>query len=141
MRVVLTSYGTHGDILPFVGIGKELLALGHEPVLAASTYFEPLARAHGLAFAPVAPHHADQDRDLGMDNTERLARAFHPVKGGLRFTGGKMTFPYMDQIIDELDQACAGADLMLASPSTPWAYMVAHKRQLPWHSVHLHAMA
>lgn len=139
MRVVLTSYGTHGDILPFVGIGKELIDLGHQAVLAASSYYEPLARAHGLEFAPVAPHHADLDRDLGIDHTARQAQAFHPFKGGFRYTAQKLMLPYLDQIFDELDAACVGADLLVAQPTTPWAHMIAHKRQLPWRSVLLQA--
>lgn len=139
MRVVLTSYGTHGDILPFVGIGKELQTLGHQAVLAASSYYEPLARAHGLEFAPVAPHHADLDRDLGIDHSARQAQAFHPFKGGLRYTAQKLVLPYLEQIFEELDAACAGADLLVAQPTTPWAHMVAHKRQLPWRSVLLQA--
>lgn len=139
MRVVLTSYGTHGDILPFVGIGKELIAQGHQAVLAASSYYEPLARLHGLEFAPVAPHHADLDRDLGIDHTARQAQAFHPFKGGFKFTAQKLMLPYLDQIFEELDAACVGADLLVAQPTTPWAHMVAHKRQLPWRSVLLQA--
>ena len=51
-RVVLAAWGSHGDILPFVGLGKQLLALGHRPVLAASSHYQSLARDHGLDFAP-----------------------------------------------------------------------------------------
>lgn len=137
-RIVLTSFGTHGDIIPFVGIGKHLLTLGHRPVLAASSYFEPLARAHGLEFAPVAPHHDQLDRDLGIDNAERMQRAFRPT--GAKFIFDKMVFPYLDQICDELDAACVGADMLVSQATTPWAYLIAHKRQLHWKTVLLQAM-
>ena len=33
-RIVLTTFGTHGDVVPFIGLAKQLQALGHRPVLA-----------------------------------------------------------------------------------------------------------
>ncbi|MDE2400656.1 MAG: glycosyltransferase [Burkholderiales bacterium] len=138
-RIVLTTFGTHGDIVPFIGLGKALKALGHHPVLATSSYFEPLAREHGIEFAPAAPHHSQLDKDLGMDQGERLRRVFQPVVGG-KFMMEKMIYPYMDQICSELDAACEGADLLVAPPTTPWAHMVAFKRKMPWKSVIVQAI-
>ena len=50
MHVLLISIGTGGDILPYVGLGVELLSRGHTAALVASEDYEPLARRHGLGF-------------------------------------------------------------------------------------------
>jgi rhamnosyltransferase subunit B len=138
-RIVLTTFGTHGDIVPFIGLAKALQTHGHRPVLATSRYFEALIKEHGVEFAPAAPHHHQHDQDLGMNQAERLKRAFHPLWGG-KFVMEKLVYPYMDQICDELDAACEGADLLVAPPTTPWAHMIAHKRSLPWTSLILQAL-
>lgn len=133
-RIVLAAWGSHGDVLPFVGLGKQLRALGHQPVLAASTHYQALAQAHGLAFAPVAPHHTQWAQDLGLSINEVLRRAFDPWTGAL-FLIKKLMLPYAEQTFNDLDAACAGADLLIAHPSVPQANLVAHKRRLPWHSM------
>lgn len=133
-RIVLAAWGSHGDVLPFVGLGKQLRALGHQPVLAASTHYQSLAQAHGLAFAPVAPHHAQWSRDLGLSINEVLQRAFDPWTGAL-FLIKKLMLPYAEQTFRDLDAACEGADLLIAHPSVPQANLVAHKRRMPWHSM------
>ncbi len=33
-RIVLTSFGSHGDLNPFMGLALALRERGHEPVLA-----------------------------------------------------------------------------------------------------------
>ncbi len=138
-HIVLTTFGTHGDIVPFIGIAKQLQALGHRPVLATSSFFAPLAAQHGVEFHPVAPHHSQHDKDLGLLQTERLQKAFHPLTGG-KFVMEKLVYPYMDQICDELAQACEGADLLVAPPTTPWAHLVAHRVGMPWKSLIVQAL-
>ncbi len=138
-RIVLTTFGTHGDIVPFIGIAKQLQALGHRPVLATSSFFAPLAAEHGIDFSPVAPHHSQHDKDLGINQSERLKKAFHPLLGG-KFVMEKLVYPYLDQICDELAAACQGADLLVAPPTTPWAHLVAHKTGVPWKSLIVQAL-
>jgi len=52
LRVVLSTRGTLGDIAPFLGLAKQLKALGHRPVLAACRSHEKLAREHGIDLHP-----------------------------------------------------------------------------------------
>jgi rhamnosyltransferase subunit B len=49
-RVLLHCVGSAGDVLPFIAIGRHLLAGGAEVTLATSAYFEPQARAAGVPF-------------------------------------------------------------------------------------------
>lgn len=138
-RIVLNTFGTHGDILPFVGIAKQLQALGHRPVIATSTLYEPLMRSHGVDFLPVGPHFSDVERDLGIDLAAIMKMAFDPLKGGA-FLLQKMVLPYFEQNYEELKVACEGADMLISQPTTATAFLVALKRGLPWRTVVLQPM-
>ena len=54
MHAILNPVGSHGDVHPFVGLGRELLARGHSVTLVTAEPFRPLAEAHGFAFAPTS---------------------------------------------------------------------------------------
>jgi UDP:flavonoid glycosyltransferase YjiC (YdhE family) len=52
MKFVLASYGTRGDIEPFVAVGRELLRRGHEVCMAASPDQVGFVEAAGLVAVP-----------------------------------------------------------------------------------------
>ena len=53
-RILLTPVGTHGDVLPFLELGRALAARGHEVVLVTAAPFAGAAARAGLAFHPTA---------------------------------------------------------------------------------------
>ncbi|WP_298489952.1 glycosyltransferase [uncultured Chloroflexus sp.] len=53
MRVLMFTYGSRGDVQPFVALGATLRAAGHQPVLAAPARFSQLAAEHQIAFVPL----------------------------------------------------------------------------------------
>ena len=53
-RIAILTYGTRGDVEPFVALGVGLSAAGHTVRLAAPAPFAALARGRGLEFAPLA---------------------------------------------------------------------------------------
>ena len=73
-RIVLTAWGSYGDINPYVGLALELKARGHEPVLAAPAYYRSLAEREGIAFHAVRP-------DIDPGNSDIVARIMHPRRG------------------------------------------------------------
>lgn len=133
-RVVLTTFGTHGDLVPFIGIAKALQALGHRPVIATSDHNKPAIEAHGIEHAPAAPHDSAHNRDTGLTQQQRIQKAFHPLTGG-QYVMDTLVYPYMDEICEELAAACEGADLLVAPPTTSWAHLVAARCGLPWKSL------
>ena len=53
MRVLLSTYGSRGDVEPMVGLAAQSRALGVEmPMCASPAFVEPLARV-GVALVPV----------------------------------------------------------------------------------------
>jgi len=50
VRVVVQAVGSAGDVYPFVALGRELVARGHEVRLATNGAFRAVAEAAGLGF-------------------------------------------------------------------------------------------
>lgn len=50
MNVLLVTIGSHGDVHPFVGLGRALKARGHRVTLVTAPHFEAMARDAGLDF-------------------------------------------------------------------------------------------
>lgn len=53
MKILLAAAGSHGDVLPFIGLGRELQARGHQVCLFASGPFAAMAAEAGLPFVEV----------------------------------------------------------------------------------------
>jgi UDP:flavonoid glycosyltransferase YjiC (YdhE family) len=53
MKILIVAAGSHGDVLPFVGLGRELQGRGHEVRLFASGTFAPMAAQAALPFVDV----------------------------------------------------------------------------------------
>ena len=52
MRFILTPVGSHGDVHPYVGIGRRLKERGHDVVLMSAGAFAEVAHTAGLDFIP-----------------------------------------------------------------------------------------
>lgn len=53
MRILIAGAGSHGDVLPFIAIGREMSARGHEVFFFGNPYFREHVAGVGLAFVPV----------------------------------------------------------------------------------------
>ncbi|MGU3663233.1 glycosyltransferase [Methylobacterium sp. A49B] len=78
MEIALVAVGTHGDVLPFIALGHELLARGHGVSLAAPAPFEAMARRAGLAFQPLGST-ADYDAVIRQPDLWHPRRGFKPM--------------------------------------------------------------
>src|SRR2546427_6596079 len=52
-NILITAFGSVGDVLPFIGIGGELRKRGHAVTFIGNPYFEPHASKAGLSFSAV----------------------------------------------------------------------------------------
>jgi UDP:flavonoid glycosyltransferase YjiC (YdhE family) len=76
VRALLVTTGSHGDINPFLALGRALAARGHQPVLMTNPYYEGQAREAGLDFRGVGEHFDLKRLD------ELMPDIMHPWKGG-----------------------------------------------------------
>src|SRR5712671_5718242 len=54
-RIVLTTFGSLGDLHPYIAVALGLKARGHEAVLATSECYRQKIEALGLGFRPLRP--------------------------------------------------------------------------------------
>lgn len=68
MRILIQTFGSAGDVHPFIAVGKGLRARGHDVRLWANEWFRPVVEAAGLSFrfaGEAAEYEAAQtDEDL-----------------------------------------------------------------------------
>ena len=72
-KIILSTLGSHGDIHPFIALGKALKSRGYAPVLATTDLYRDMAEREGLAFFAVRPRQDDILQSLGL-TIEQLAR-------------------------------------------------------------------
>jgi len=54
MKVALVTFGTRGDVQPFVALAQGLARAGHEVFLVAPANFAGLAETYGIPFRPMS---------------------------------------------------------------------------------------
>lgn len=127
-RIVLSTFGSFGDVHPYVAIALELKARGHTPVIATSEAYREKMDAQGIEFWPVRPEMPsfDQPEELG-----RLAEeVMDPREGTERVM--QMLLPHLREIYEDLSVAVDGADLLLTHPLPLVGPIVAQIQRLPW---------
>jgi rhamnosyltransferase subunit B len=132
-RIVITSWGSFGDVYPYVGLARALQSRGHRPVLAVPRYYAPIIEREGLECRPVGP-------DVDPNDRAMFARVMHPTKGPEAIVRD-WVMPAVSKTYAELTAAAHDADLIVSHPATYAAPILAEKRGLPWVSTVLSPMS
>src|SRR5829696_1576427 len=123
-RVVITTFGSFGDLNPYLGLALGLKARGHDPAIATAEFYRPFVEAEGVGFRPIRP-------DVDHHETEAVRRIMKP-----RRTPGylmkKLLFPRLQESYEDLSEATRGADVLLTHPLTFAGPLVAEKVSIPW---------
>jgi UDP:flavonoid glycosyltransferase YjiC (YdhE family) len=128
-RVLLATFGSLGDLHPFVALALALRARGHVPVIATHEPHRAKVEAEGIAFAPMRP-----DPNALRDDPTAMRRVWGPLSGPA-FLLRDLVMGHLRESFEDLDAAADGCDLVVSHPITPAAPLVAQRRRLPWVSV------
>lgn len=132
-KIVLTSFGSHGDVNPYIGLALALRARGHEAVLAMPAVYRRAAEREDFAFRAVRP-------DVDIHDREFAARIMDPVHG-TDVTFGEIIIPGLAETTADLEAAVADADLLVTHPASLAGPIVAEEREMPWVSTVLAPMS
>src|SRR5262247_1259445 len=127
MRIVLSTFGSFGDVHPYMAIGLELKARGHQVVIATMELYREKIEGVGLEIAPVRPKLSpprEQDEEL-------LNKILHPRKGP-QYLLEQIIFPAVRDSYDDLLLAVSGADLLVTHPAAPAGPLVGRKTGMKW---------
>src|SRR5215216_756066 len=64
MKITILTYGSRGDVQPFLALSLELRKRGHSVRLAAPFRFKSFVEEHGIDFVPIAGDPEDLSRRL-----------------------------------------------------------------------------
>ena len=123
MRILITTFGTHGDIQPYIALGKGLVGAGYEVALGTSQGYRSLVEEHHLLYAYL-------DTDL-LELTQNVLGE----SSGTGSTLGSLSqmFPAIRKMMDNEWQAARDfqPDLMIYHPKCLGSLHVAEKLDIP----------
>jgi UDP:flavonoid glycosyltransferase YjiC (YdhE family) len=132
-RIVITSFGSLGDIYPYIALARRLRQRGHDAFIATSAYYRQLIEAEGVPFSPVRPDVDPEDRAL----IRRLMTSRH----GPEILVRECLLPHLRHSYTDLTAAASGADLLVTHPITFAGPLVAERQRIPWVSTVLAPMS
>lgn len=127
-RVVLATFGTLGDIHPFVALAKALQARGAHPVIATSAMHRALIEAEGIAFAPMRPDESDIARAHGLD----IAGVFRRMGASPFFLLDEIYLRFLGETYADVLAAASGAQALVVHSLLNGAQLAAERTGLPW---------
>jgi rhamnosyltransferase subunit B len=126
-RIVLTTFGSLGDLHPYVAIALGLRARGHEAVLATGECYRRKIEALGLGFRAVRP-------DCDWVNDAAVMRRFMHPRWGLIRVLRELVLPALKESYADARAAAEGADLLVANQAAFAFRLAAEKVGIPWAS-------
>lgn len=126
-RILIATFGSLGDLHPFVALGHALAREGFAPVIATSAAYMDYIRGERLDFAPIRPDADDLMTRLGMD----LGEIGRRMAEDDRFLFDTLIFPHLRESFDDLFAAAEGAVAVVAHSLAFAARIAAEARGLP----------
>lgn len=127
-RIVLTTFGSFGDLHPYLALAFELQARGHHPVIATSDIYRTRVESLGIEFhstRPQLPTIDDPRMRVVLDNVM-------DTKRGPEYMLREVLLPHVRGAYEDLSAAVLGADLLVTHPITFAAPLVAQVTGIPW---------
>lgn len=126
-RIVLATFGSLGDLHPFLALAIELAARGHRVAIATHEVYRSKIEAEGIGFFPVRPDGTPDDREL-------IAYAMDVKKGPERVLR-EIVLPVLRESYEDMIAAARGADLLVSHPLTFAVPVAAEALGIRWASV------
>jgi UDP:flavonoid glycosyltransferase YjiC (YdhE family) len=127
MRIVFTTFGSLGDLHPYVAIALGLQTRGHDVIVATGECYRRKIEALTLSFRPVRP-----DCDWLADPA--VVRRMTHHRWGLVRVIRELLLPVLRESYEDTLAAAEEADLLVSMQATYASRLVAEKLRIPWAS-------
>lgn len=125
MKIVLSTFGSLGDLHPLLALAIELRMRGHEIVINSLEAYREKIAALGFEFLPLRP-------DLDPERDRHLAREIMDAKKGSEKLLREILIPNIRPMYEDLMKAVDGADLLISGEVVFPASSVAEKTGIKW---------
>lgn len=125
-KILLTTYGSYGDLHPFIAMGKVLSKNNYEVTIATHLRYKEMVERVGLRFLQMKPN----GDELGPEESW-TAKAHNPVTG-YHFILNDIILPYLNDSYNTLEKEMPKYDLVISHSLTFATPLVAEKYNIPW---------
>jgi UDP:flavonoid glycosyltransferase YjiC (YdhE family) len=125
-RIILATFGSRGDVHPYLAIAAGLKVRGHRPVIATAEQYRAVVEAAGIDFQPIRPD---------LPPPERMAEEFRQVmdaRGGTKYFFEKLVLPSLRDSFEDLCAAVKSAALLVTHTTATAGPLVAACTGVPW---------
>lgn len=133
-RIVFATFGSLGDLHPYIAVAGELARRGHRPLIATFEEYRENVEAAGIGFAPMRPGMAG----FG-DQSAMMEKLIDPWRGP-EIMVREMFMPRLRESYEDLERTCGNADLLVTHPLTFAGPLLAQKQGIAWASSALSPM-
>lgn len=126
-RIIITTYGSYGDVHPYMAIAIELQARGHRVAMAMSEGYRPKIEAEGIEFQALRP-----DVAINIYQDGPLIQALKECDRESEYAISYILMPHLRSTYSDLKQAVQGADLLLTHHLSFTGALVAETTGIPW---------
>jgi UDP:flavonoid glycosyltransferase YjiC (YdhE family) len=125
-HIVITTFGSFGDLHPYLAIGAELLARGYKVTLATSAVYRDKVEGEGLNFHTVRPNLTD------FGPPEELVPRIMDLRHGSEYFVREMMIPHLRESYEDLVEVTQSADLLLTHIASFAGPLVAERLGVRW---------
>jgi rhamnosyltransferase subunit B len=132
-KIVLTTFGSLGDLHPYLALARGLQNRGHSVVVATLEVHRERVEGAGLPFHAIGP-------DLGESLEEPAVMAqIMDRKKGFEFLIREIVMPHLKRAYEEISTVVADAKILITHPLTYASHLFAEKHaiKIRWVSVAL----
>ncbi|NUQ85971.1 MAG: glycosyltransferase family 1 protein [Anaerolineales bacterium] len=123
MNITILTYGSRGDVQPFLPLSLGLMARGHQVRLAAPPRFKNFVEAHGVSFSPLAGDPEDLSRRFNNSGFNSLKQVRDMLSHAVEI-GAEM--------LHKTEEACRDADLIIHTfAHAVGAHTLAREKHIP----------
>lgn len=125
-RIVFATFGSLGDLHPYLALGRELRARGHQPVIASFDAYREAVEREGLEFAVMRPA-------VESVGDPRLAmRKLLDPRNGPEYLVRRLFMPHIRESYEDLRRAATGASMLVTHPITFAGPLLAEREGIHW---------
>ena len=129
-QILLLPYGSHGDVFPFIWLGRRLRERGHRVAMIGCDKYARRAEEAGIDFSPLCSTVMDE-----MQADPRMAG---------RFTAARLAYSYFGRVAQDMVQAAEAwmaehgrPDLILGQKSCHGGRLLREKHRIPMVTTHV----
>ena len=126
-KIIITTYGSLGDIHPYIPIALELKKRGHQPVMAMGESFRQKFEKEGLEFYPIRP-----DALLNLAQDLPLIEALKYCNRESEYAINYVLMPHIRATYHDLKQAVKGGSLLISHHLSFAASLIAETTNINW---------